>query len=727
MAGDLDVKETAILEGVAGPEAFAATPPTGGYPIHRYGRVSIIAELGGPDSANSPPAGPMMALDRLNSVERLGLDALWLRQSPSFRLAKQTRPRAGESWDMHRCVSIGRVPENRSMAVGAQAAGPTSLYLEGKVAVGLVIVQGPTPELRFSEQELVKVVAEVQNGLGFLATSNPLAEVTFTYDIQNVALSIAADPSAPDLEAHWRNPAMGALGFSQDWAGVSAYVESIRTRLRTRWAYCAFVTKYPLGHFAYASIGGPRLVMDYNNDGWGPDNIDRVFAHETGHIFGCPDEYASSGCNCGGAWGRYGIANSNCENCAGGGGVQCLMKANTFNLCVHTRSHLGWSPRLVVGNLGYDAGGWRVDRHPRMLADTTGDGRADIVGFGNAGVYVARALTDGRHEAPQLVVANFGYVAGGWRVDRHPRLLVDTTGDGRADIVGFGNSGVYVSRARPDGTFTEPELVVANFGYSAGGWRVDRHPRFLADTTGDGRADIVGFGNSGVYVSRAHPDGTYAAPTLVLASFGYDAGGWRVDQHPRFLADTTGSGRADIVGFGNEGVWISRSRPDGTFAPPELVIANFGYVAGGWRVDRHPRFLADTTGDGRADIVGFGNAGVYVSRANDDGSYGAPELVVTNFGYNAGGWQVDRHPRFLADITGDGRADIVGFGDAGVYISRNLTAGGFDAPSLIIKNFGYNAGGWLVDRHPRFLADTTGDGRVDVVGFGNDGVWFSSM
>ena len=73
--------------------------------------------------------------------------------------------------------------------------------------------------------------------------------------------------------------------------------------------------------------------MDYANDGWGPDNIDRVLAHETGHIFGCPDEYASSGCNCGGAWGRFGEANSNCENCAGAAGVGCLMRANESKMC----------------------------------------------------------------------------------------------------------------------------------------------------------------------------------------------------------------------------------------------------------------------------------------------------------------------------------------------------------------------------------------------------------
>lgn len=40
--------------------------------------------------------------------------------------------------------------------------------------------------------------------------------------------------------------------------------------------------------------------------------------------------------------------------------------------------------------------------------------------------------------------------------------------------------------------------------------------------------------------------------------------------------------------------------------------------------------------------------------------------------------------------------------------------------------FGYNAGGWRVDRHPCFLADLTGNGSADIVGFGNTRVWFRS-
>ena len=47
------------------------------------------------------------------------------------------------------------------------------------------------------------------------------------------------------------------------------------------------------------------------------------------------------------------------------------------------------------------------------------------------------------------------------------------------------------------------------------------------------------------------------------------------DQHPRFVADLSGDGRADIVGFGDDGVWTSLGNGDGTFQPPRLVVAGF--------------------------------------------------------------------------------------------------------------------------------------------------------
>ena len=342
-------------------------------------------------------------------------------------------------------------------------------------------------------------------------------------------------------------------------------------------------------------------------------------------------------------------------------------------------------PSIAVGP---ESGRWLVERNPLFLADITGDGKADIIGFGDTGVWTAIGNGDGTFQAPRVVLNDFCLLAGGWHVDRHPRFLADITGGGKADIVGFGDAGVWTARSNGDGTFQAPAFVLPDLGFDQG-WRVDKHPRFLADITGEGRADIVGFGDAGVWTARSNGDGSFQANQFVMADLGFDQG-WRVEKHPRLLADLTGDGRADIVGFGDAGVWTALSNGDGSFQPHQFVIADLGFEAGGWRVEKNPRFLADLTGDGRADIVGFGDAGVWKARSNGDGSFQPPQFVLADFGFEAGGWRVENHRRFLADLTGDGTVDIVGFGDAGVYVALTNTDGVFEGPvRFVLANFSH--------------------------------------
>jgi hypothetical protein len=315
------------------------------------------------------------------------------------------------------------------------------------------------------------------------------------------------------------------------------------------------------------------------------------------------------------------------------------------------------------------------------LADTTGDGKPDVLILTADGLHVLPQADDGTYPPaggqPVLQAFGHGAQAGGWLADKHPRLLADTTGSGRLDIVGFHDDGLWISHQAEDGTFApltdEPALTAFGHNEEAGGWLADKHPRFLVDTTGSGRLDIVGFHDDGLGVSLQDEDGTGAEPLYLLDDFGADQGWSTAEEHPRFLLETTAGAAVDIVGFGPQGVVVARGRGDGTFEPAKLVLNDFG-LAQGWTGAKHLRLLADVTGDGTPDIIGFGDEGVRVAHHRGDGQFDQAQLVCRGFGHNddAGAWRIDRHPRFLTDITGDGRADIVGFGGPGVYVVRNL-------------------------------------------------------
>jgi len=316
--------------------------------------------------------------------------------------------------------------------------------------------------------------------------------------------------------------------------------------------------------------------------------------------------------------------------------------------------------------------------------------------------------------------------AGGWNTqDTYPRDLADVDGDARADIVGFGARATYVSLSTGS-AFAEPSIWIANYGVTAGGWAsYNQFPRALGDVNGDGQADVVGFGSRATFVSLSNGSG-FAAPEVWIRSYGLSAGGWlNSDLYPRLLGDVNGDGRDDVVGFGRSATFVSLSTGF-AFQAPEIWIANYAPLAGGWmNWDSFPRQLADVDGDGRADIVGFGRTATYVSLSKGD-HFDLPTPWIASYGSNAGGWSSQNvYYRTLADVNGDGMADIVAFGYTSVQVSLS-TGAAFQPSQEVCPSYAVAAGGWTNwNEYPRRMADVNGDGRADIVGFGRNAVYVS--
>lgn len=371
-----------------------------------------------------------------------------------------------------------------------------------------------------------------------------------------------------------------------------------------------------------------------------------------------------------------------------------------------------------VLNFGYDQG-WRTDRHLRLLADLTGDGRADIVGFGEDGVYTGVARSDGTFAAPGApAIANFGYQQG-WRTGTHPRWAADITGDGRADLVGVGNAGVYTAVGLGNGGFGQINFALGEFGASSR--PVTKF--FLTDADGDHRADLIAVGDDHqMRVAYAGTQGGFLPSRLV--STAYDFTDYAYDNFQ--VRDITGDGRPEVLAnslAGTGSLVYAVQRPDGTFTDPRPA---------GARYPQRPEAvgslnrIADVDGDGRVDLVDLDVTlsqprGTYVSRSRGDGTLGDFAFATGGFHLDQG-WRDFRHVRTIADITGDGAADLVGFGEDNVYTQVSNRDGTFSFLRLASPSFGA-ADGWQIALHPRLLADVTGDGRADVVGFGDAGVY----
>jgi hypothetical protein len=272
-------------------------------------------------------------------------------------------------------------PVSAQAASGSSAPGyyDTSVFMTGSVTVGVILPESNGGTENWTPTKVNNVKTQIQNGMnlwsGWYTQYSGIGNLSFTYEwhtpydgTDSVAVSNEPISTSSQQDYVWENEILGRWGYTQSYTQSSdpnvngfytaylrnlAYANDLRTQHGTDWAFTIFVVDsendadgmFTDGYFAYSVLYGPMLVMTYDNDGWGIDQMYKVAAHETGHIFGAGDQYYQAGY--GGCtsktqkYGYLGIPNSNCDYLSATG-VPSLMKSNSLVLDATARYQVGW-------------------------------------------------------------------------------------------------------------------------------------------------------------------------------------------------------------------------------------------------------------------------------------------------------------------------------------------------------------------------------------------------
>jgi hypothetical protein len=361
--------------------ATAGIVALGGRVLHAFDDV-LVVEL---------PAGSELAAYRLAGIREVALNGVAI--SPRSRGPGPSFGRA--AWN---AIAIGSSPAGRvggepdpleddaltpptlSLAaepVGARGApfGATELntseFLAGAVSVNIVLVESdgsidPSTENWSSSREN-EVVARIALGLEWIRTQEPQSALQFVYHVfpgrtdarartGYEPIRRAADPLGSTGEDRWAKDVLAKLGYASGdrIARSRALASDSRRADGTDRAVNVFVVDsladadgtFADGRFAYCWIGGPHIVMTYDNQAWGISRMDMVLRHELLHAFTAFDESAGSA---------------------------CVMISNGDALRTATRRYLGWADLDGDGLIDQDPDTFLGSTPPEARVDAIPD------------------------------------------------------------------------------------------------------------------------------------------------------------------------------------------------------------------------------------------------------------------------------------------------------------------------------------------------------------------
>ena len=232
-----------------------------------------------------------------------------------------------------------------------QSPGPgpddQSEYMIGDVAVTVIFPESngtidPSKE-NWSSSRMGTCISEITAGLTWWQNREPKANLNFAiYSYYDEPTSYEPISRQHTDQGLWIDEILTGLGYTSGsyFDKVRDLNNAQRSLYNKDWAYTIFVVdslndadgEFTDGWFAYAcDYGGPFLVMTYDNDNYGINDMDVVAAHETGHIFYATDEYD-------------GIPEySGYLNIQDDENANCIMRGQVnWNLCSSTKGQVGW-------------------------------------------------------------------------------------------------------------------------------------------------------------------------------------------------------------------------------------------------------------------------------------------------------------------------------------------------------------------------------------------------
>ncbi len=279
--------------------------------------------------------------------------------------------------------------------------------------------------------------------------------------------------------------------------------------------------------------------------------------------------------------------------------------------------------------------------------------------------------------------------------------------------------------------FSPAEINLVQPGEFSGGQNWD--PKYfrsirLADVNGDGKADIIGRCAEGVHVALS--TGLGFSNEQVWSREFSDRKGWGTAGYSSTIrwADVNGDHKADLIIRSQEGIRVALSTGTG-FEQSTLWTNYFSDDSTEqWKkVVGYSGTIcsADVNGDGLADIVARGPRGIYVSLSSST-SFMQPSIWTTEFSdQGTTKWKEAKYSSTfqLADVNGDGKADLVVRGPDGILVSLS-TGNGFRHATLWSASFS-DASGWGYDASyygAIRLGDVNGDGMADIIARAKDGM-----